>query len=346
MRIGIIGHFGGKETFNDGQTVKTVATFDALKRYGIKEVDKIDTYYIKKNPIIFLWQFFKGIFVDKKYIVLLSLNGRKVLFPMLTFMSQYLHKEVYHYAIGGRLAREVREKPGWEKYVSSFKSNWMESVELVKQLQMLGVKNAIYVPNFKKINILSEEELCTKYNKPYRLCTFSRVMKEKGIEDAIEAIREINSEYGKTIVTLDIYGPGEETYLNHLMKILENGSDCTYRGVVPANESVEVLKDYYALLFPTYWKGEGMPGTIIDALSAGVPIIARRWPYCDEMLQHKVTGYIYDFDKPEELKKMILYAVTHIDETVKMKKECIKHAYAYSEEAVIKEIVKQMGIER
>ena len=42
MGIGIIGHFGGNEKFNDGQTVKTVAIYDALKRYGIKEVDKID----------------------------------------------------------------------------------------------------------------------------------------------------------------------------------------------------------------------------------------------------------------------------------------------------------------
>ena len=45
MRIGIIGHFGGKEKFNDGQTVKTIAIYDALKRYGIEDVDKIDTYY-------------------------------------------------------------------------------------------------------------------------------------------------------------------------------------------------------------------------------------------------------------------------------------------------------------
>ena len=40
MRIGIIGHFGGKEKFNDGQTVKTIAIYDALKRYGIEDVGK------------------------------------------------------------------------------------------------------------------------------------------------------------------------------------------------------------------------------------------------------------------------------------------------------------------
>ena len=61
MRIGIIGHFGGNEKFNDGQTVKTIAIYDALKRYGLEDVDRIDTYYIKKilpflfSPTIFLF---------------------------------------------------------------------------------------------------------------------------------------------------------------------------------------------------------------------------------------------------------------------------------------------------
>lgn len=115
MRIGIIGHFGGNEKFNDGQTVKTIAIYDALKRYGLEDVDRIDTYYIKKNPFIFVSQFLNGGLRDKKYIVLLSSNGRKVLFPVLSFMSRYMNKDVYHYGIGGRLAREVEGKTKMEK---------------------------------------------------------------------------------------------------------------------------------------------------------------------------------------------------------------------------------------
>ena len=169
MRIGIIGHFGGNEKFNDGQTVKTIAIYDALKRYGLEDVDRIDTYYIKKNPFIFVSQFLNGGLRDKKYIVLLSSNGRKVLFPVLSFMSRYMNKDVYHYGIGGRLAREVEEKPKWKKYVSSFKGNWMESIELADQLQKLGVKNAIYLPNFKKLRLMKETELRKEYDEPYKL---------------------------------------------------------------------------------------------------------------------------------------------------------------------------------
>lgn len=345
MRIGIIGHFGGNEKFNDGQTVKTVAVYDALKRYGVEWVDKIDTYHIKKNPIRFCGVLLKSVLVDKKYIVLLSSNGRKALFPLLSFMGRFLKKEIYHYGIGGRLAIEVSKKPRWKKYVSSFKSNWMESVQIVKQLQELGVRNAIYLPNFKKLDILKESELASVYHAPFRFCTFSRVMAEKGIEDAIQAITNINAKYGKGIAELDIYGPMEQGYGQRLDAALRgSGGCCKYCGVVEATKSVEVLKGYYMLLFPTHWKHEGMPGTIIDALSAGIPVIARRWQYCDEMLGDKVTGYVYDFDKPQKLIDSIAYAVEHCDETMKMKTNCLKKAEEYSEPFVIKQIMKQLRL--
>ena len=192
---------------------------------------------------------------------------------------------------------------------------------------------------------MKETELRKEYDEPYKFCTFSRVMKEKGIEDAIDAVREINDEYQREVVSLDIYGPAEEAYMVHLNELLSQNATCRYCGVIPANESVEALKDYYALLFPTHWKHEGIPGTIIDALSAGVPVIARRWQYCDEMLKDGYTGLIYDFEQPEQLKTKIIYAINHKSDMMVMKRNCLKKAESYSEEHVIKQIIKEMGVE-
>ena len=69
MNIGIIGHFGGKNKFNDGQTVKTKNIYNALLNSGITSVDMIDTYYIKKNPVEFFLALIKSLAKDKKYIV-------------------------------------------------------------------------------------------------------------------------------------------------------------------------------------------------------------------------------------------------------------------------------------
>lgn len=340
MRICIIGHFGGGKTFVDGQTVKTVTLYKALKSRNI-EIEKVDTYYVRRNPVRFAGLFLKSLFTCRKYIILLSKNGRRILFPVLAWCSWLLHKEIYHYAIGGRLALEASENTRWKVYLNSFRSNWVESVEVTDRLQELGVRNAVYLPNFKKLAILSPDELPRTYQEPFRFCTFSRVMREKGIEDAIAAVREINKKYGREAVTLDIYGPVEKGYEAAFEKVI--GRESRYCGVIPANESVGALKNYYALLFPTHWRHEGIPGTIIDALSAGVPVIARRWQYCDEMLQHKVTGYIYDFEQPEQLVNRIEYAISHVAETMEMKPNCLERAKLYSEDYVIRYITQQMG---
>ena len=73
MYIGIIGHFGGKESFNDGQTVKTMNIYNGLLNSGISTIDKIDTYYIKRNPIKFLFIFMFISFKALMYPSFLSL---------------------------------------------------------------------------------------------------------------------------------------------------------------------------------------------------------------------------------------------------------------------------------
>lgn len=344
MNIGIIGHFGGKEKYNDGQTVKTINIYNGLRNSGVSAVDKIDTYYIKKNPIKFLFVFLKSLFRDKKYIVLLSINGRRILFPVLFLLSK-MGKEIYHYSIGGRLAREVETHPSWKRYVSSFKGNWMESFELTENLKKLGVNNAMYIPNFKKLTVLHPEDLCKEYVSPYRFCIFSRVMKEKGVSDAIDAVNNINKKYGKQIATLDIYGPIENEYKEELFSLLDSSNNsCKYCGVIDSSKSVETLKPYYALLFPTHWKHEGIPGTIIDAFSAGIPVIARKWQYCVEMITLGENGYYYEFEKPELLVTTMQYAIEHQKEMMEMKSNCLTKAVEYSEEYVMKQIKREMKI--
>ena len=343
MEVAIIGHFGGEECFTDGQTIKTITLYNALLCQSVK-VTKVDTYYFKKKPILLGYQFLKMLTRDQIIIALLSSNGRRLLFPVLYIVSKFLRKRVFHYGIGGRLAREVKDNKNVKKYVQSFEGNWMESHLLVNKLKELGIRNAFYVPNFKNLKIISEMDLPKKAQKPYRFCTFSRVMEEKGITDAINAIGAVNQKYGIEIAQLDIYGPVESDYRDKMEKLLESSKACKYCGVVDAGKSVETVMQYYCLIFPSHWRHEGIPGTIIDALSAGVPVISRKWQYCSEMIDHGRTGLIYPFEEPEKLINTIEYAINHESEIMDMKTECLKKSNEYREEVVIKQIMSLMKI--
>lgn len=49
IKIGIIGHFGGKENILDGQTIKTKILHEELSKAIDWEIMKVDTYYKKES---------------------------------------------------------------------------------------------------------------------------------------------------------------------------------------------------------------------------------------------------------------------------------------------------------
>ena len=72
---------------------------------------------------------------------------------------------------------------------------------------------------YKKLDGL---EIANCEQEPYRFCMFSRVMPEKGVEDAMRAIRHVNEKNGKTVAVLDIYGPIENQYDERFQWALKN----------------------------------------------------------------------------------------------------------------------------
>lgn len=179
--------------------------------------------------------------------------------------------------------------------------------------------------------------------KPLKLCTFSRVMKEKGIEDAVKAVRIINEAAGSIIYTLDIYGQVDENYKEKFQKLTLDFPDyISYGGCVPFGESSEVLKNYYALVFPTYYEGEGFAGTLIDALAAGVPVVASDWKYNAEIVMENITGCTYDYKDNQKLIDILLRISKETAMWNHMKQQCVQQAERYTPSVVVGNYIKKL----
>ncbi len=339
-KVGIIGHFGGKETFLDGQTIKTKILEQELQVAAKWKIIKVDTYYKKKNPIRLMWQLFACLCACKDVFILVSGNGMRFFFPILYWFAKLFGTRVYHDLIGSNLSKYIEKYPEFQKYINSFQVNWVETGSIVKALEEVGVTNAEVIPNFKRLNVAEEASLATEFAPPFRFCTFSRVMKEKGIEDAIETVEAINAEAGKTICQLDIYGKIDAGYTQRFEEVMGKVTPAVqYRGVVPFDKSVEAIKDYYALLFPTYWSGEGFAGTIVDALSAGLPVIATDWNCNGEIVEDMVNGILYPNGRFSNLKEAVDWMVKNPAAAAEMKKQCVKSAQRYQPDAYVEKIV-------
>ena len=164
----------------------------------------------------------------------------------------------------------------------------------------------------------------------------------EGISGAIRAVMRVNQLRGD-IARLDIYGPLEESYRQEFIELLDlAGASVQYMGSVSPEKSVDTLKEYFVHLFPTTWKGEGMPGTLVDAFASGLPIIATDWHQNADVLTEGVTGFCYDWQEPELLAEKMLYAIDHPGQIAEMRFFCGKEAEKYTPDVVMKQIISKM----
>lgn len=339
-RIGIIGHFGGKETFFDGQTVKTKVFYEELKNRGFDDIFCVDTYYNRKNKIKLLWDTFRCILSCKTIVMILSTNGLRVYLPMMYKVKKFLKRKIYHNVLGGHLHEDMAEWKDAVEHLNSFDSNWVETAYMKGQLEELGVTNCDVFSNFKVLDSKDAVAVPDDEGK-FRFCMFSRVMKEKGMTDAIEAVARYNKEH-ETKVHLDIWGAVEDDYKEEFDKLLEtHGEYVTYGGRVDFEKSVSTLTNHVALLFPTHFDGEGCPGTLIDAYAAGLPVISSKWNAAGEMIRDFETGWIYPNDKAGTLYDSIVWAMDNPEYMTAMRTNCKLLAKRYTANFVMGRIIEK-----
>ncbi|MDB8680477.1 hypothetical protein [Mediterraneibacter gnavus] len=56
---------------------------------------------------------------------------------------------------------------------------------------------------------------------------------------------------------------------------------------------MNAFKNYYALLFPTCYKGEGIVGTLLDVMVVGVQVIASDGKYNKEFVNER-NGVLFE----------------------------------------------------
>lgn len=344
-KISICGHFGGNKEFFDGQTVKTKNIYsELLNEYEKRDINRIDTYQWKKHPINFLKECITGIKNSRNVIILPAHNGVRVFIPLFLLLNKVYKRKIFYIVIGGWLPEFLKKRNRLLKKVKELDKVFVETNNMKDNLEKLGIKNTEILVNFKNITPLKESDLKLNYSKPYEVCTFSRVMKEKGIEDAINVVKKINEESNKIVYKLDIYGAIDKNYENRFKEIMKEMPEyIQYKGCVSSEKSVSTLKSYYLLLFPTKFKTEGIPGTIIDALFAGVPIIASKWDNVNEVISDERNGVIYKFDNLEDF-EIKLKKCMDKDYVVKMKKNCLIDAMRFEKSNAIKNLTKEIEI--
>lgn len=344
-KVCVVGHFGFGENMLNGQTIKTKnVTSELEKQLGADQLTKIDTHGGAKALPKITIQLIDAFKDCENIIIFPAHNGIKLFVPLCNILNKVFRRKLHYVVIGGWLPSLLKDRKRLRDSVNRFTGVYVETSIMKNALSKIGITNTYLLRNFKDIKTLSEFELTYQYKKPYKICTFSRVMKEKGIEDIVNAIIDINTNHGEEIYRLDIYGPVDSEQ-GEWFEQLSNSFPpyISYKGVIQSDRSVEVLRDYFMLVFPTKFYTEGIPGTIIDAYAAGLPVLSAKWESFYDVIDDGVTGIGYEFGDINELQEILVELSLNPEKIKVMKSNCIAKSSEYIPEFAIRPLMEKIS---
>ncbi len=337
-KIGIWGQFGDGGPIADGQAVRTTITTNELKkRYGEDNVLILNTNAWKKHPIKFFLDTVNLLKKSENILIFPADNGLKVVAQIYDIFNTFLKRKLIYIVIGGFLPAFLEKNPRYIKILNKYEVLFVQTPNLKKDLENLGIKNIEMMTNFKIQKIRASEDIKIDESENIKLCILSRLTKDKGIEDAIEAVKGVNNKFGNTKVKLDLYGIVPDFYKERFAYLMDQNKEFVeYKGVANYNQTANILKNYFALLFPTYFHGEGFAGCLIDAYFAGIPVIATDWLYNKDIVIDKKNGLLVSIKNPNELANAILKLYNNRSLALQISKNNSNEANKYTADRVLK----------
>lgn len=334
-KIGIIGAFDFKNMDHSGQPVKTREVYYAFcEKYGKENVEFVETFG-KKNYFKLLIKSFLIVKNCEQIAMLPAHNGVKIFAPLLDFLNKIFKRRLYYFVIGGWLPNLIKSIPKLINPLKSFDCIFVETNTTKSELERIGFNNIVRVENFRNSSPVSKIKFTD--GKPYKLCFFSRVVKQKGVLDAIDVIQKINK--AEHFCDFDIYGMISEEFAKEFADALKKcGSHINYKGFVQAENSVETLKNYDLHIFPTNFKTEGIPGSIVDSFFAGVPVVSSKWNSFNDVISDGITGIGYEFGNLKDFENKLKYLLANPDKIDEMKRNCVRESQKYITKNAIKKI--------
>jgi len=123
-------------------------------------------------------------------------------------------------------------------------------------------------------------------NAVIKFAFISRIMKEKGIDQYLEAAEVIKQKYGQ--VEFHICGFCEAEYDGKLKEMHDRGV-VIYHGMI--RNVAEFMANMNCIVHPTYYP-EGISNVLLEACATGRPIITTDRSGCREVVDDGVNGYM------------------------------------------------------
>lgn len=173
----------------------------------------------------------------------------------------------------------------------------------------------------------------------------SRLLKTKGVYQYLEAARIVKQKYKnveiKLVGPLDLNPDGVKE--EELQEFIDEGI-INYLG--ETNDVHSLLGDSSVFVLPSFYR-EGVPHSILEAMSTGRAIITTDTPGCRETVKNGVNGFLVSVKNVEELAEKMVWMIENPNCLKNMSEESSLYAKEkFDVEKVNRDIIETMNLRR
>jgi glycosyltransferase involved in cell wall biosynthesis len=179
-------------------------------------------------------------------------------------------------------------------------NSWRDNIQ-----QIAPKTNITVIPNSIKLPRLQEKQI----SNPLQLTFLGLIGDRKGVFDLLKVFKKlINNGYP---VRLNIGGNGEITRLFKELRKLGIADYVKYCGWIQDKEKDLLLRKTDIFVLPSY--AEGMPMSILEAMSYAIPVVTTNVGGIPELVIEGKTGYLIDPGDLDALYKKISFLIQNKD---------------------------------
>lgn len=259
---------------NPFEDIKLINNYKAIIRDI--EPDIIFTYTIKPNIY--------GNYIANKFKVPVIMNVTGIGSSLTTGKLKEIIKKMYRYACSKSKTIFFQNEENHNLFISDNLVN--------KDKTKIIPGSGVNIKKFKPVENKKKDEII-------RFLFIGRLMKDKGIEEYLEAAKNICEKHSN--VEFQILGRFEEDKYKDII-INNKNQQIKYLGV--SSDVRQEIKEADCIVNPSYH--EGMSNVLLEGAAMGKPLIASNISGCKEIVDDGANGYLCEVKSDENLEKNLL----------------------------------------
>ncbi len=319
MKILLIGSADLSGKTVGGQLEKTRLFYLALRSVKKFSVCFINMAAQKKSRIFI--SMVLNYFKSDAAVFITSENGTRQLLKILHILKKIRHKPVIFIAVGSQNEALASINKRNKNILKNIDAAFFETPQMAQDMEKIFPGRTCCMSNCKTIKTFYRDYPMDE--TPLRICYYSEISKRKGFDTVIQALDRVNKE--TVLYELDVYGYFGDDQAE--MKRYLKRSYVRYKKVLKRENAASELSKYFLMLFITRHPHEGVPGAVVDAFEAGLPVISTDISYMKDIIRDGQTGYILKTE--DDLEKILLKIAQNRKPVIEMRQNCVAEAYEY-----------------